>query len=76
MPTWPGSRSARTTEAPVFPPRSSTLEALRALLDSYLDHLPDGLADFEKAKLGADRIDDLSFLWAGGLQRRVPVNSH
>jgi len=48
------------------------LEVLRALLDTYLDRLPDGLADLEKAKVGGDRIADLSFLWAGGLESGEP----
>lgn len=47
-------------------------EVLRALLDSYVDRLPDGLADLEKAKFGGDRIADLSFLWAGGLESGEP----
>ncbi len=47
-------------------------EVLRALLDTYLDRLPDGLADLEKAKFAGDRLAGLSFLWAGGLQPGEP----
>ncbi len=48
------------------------IEILRALLDSYLDRLPEGLADIEKQKFAGNRIDDLSFLWAGGMEPDQP----
>ncbi len=47
-------------------------EVLRALLDSYVDRLPDGLADLEREKFAGDRIADLSVLWAGGLEAGEP----
>ncbi len=47
-------------------------EVMRALLHSYLDRLPDGLADLEKTKFEGDRISDLSFLWAGGIEAGEP----
>ncbi len=45
---------------------------LRALLDLYLDRLPDGLADDEKAKFDGDAIGSLSFLWAGSTEPGEP----
>ncbi len=45
---------------------------LRALLDLYLDRLPDGVADEEKAKFDGDAIGSLSFLWAGSVERGEP----
>ncbi len=47
-------------------------DTLRALLDLYLDRLPDGLADDEKAKFDGDRLDSLSFLWAGSVEPGRP----
>ncbi len=48
------------------------LEILRALLDAYLDRLPDGLADLEKRKFAGPALDDLTFLWAGGIESGEP----
>ncbi len=45
---------------------------LRAVLDLYLDRLPDGLADDEKAKFDGDAIESLSFLWAGSTEPGEP----
>ncbi len=45
---------------------------LRALLDLYLDRLPDGVADDEKAKFHGDAIEALSFLWAGSIEPGEP----
>ena len=45
---------------------------LRALLDLYLDRLPDGLADDEKAKFDGAAIESLSFLWAGSVEPGQP----
>ncbi len=59
-----GSRHRRS------PPIST--EVLRALLDSYVDRLPDGLADLEREKFAGDRVADLSVLWAGGLETGEP----
>lgn len=47
-------------------------EILRALLSCYIDRLPDSLADEEHAKFAGDRIDSLSFMWAGGIERDEP----
>lgn len=51
---------------------SGQIEILRALLHAYLDRLPDGLADLEKQKLAGRNIEDLSFLWAGGIEVGQP----
>ena len=42
-----------------------------ALLDVYLDRVPTELADEQKAKAVA-QLDDLHFVWAGGLERGEP----
>ncbi len=41
---------------------------LRLVLDAYLRRMPDALAEFEAAKYDGDRIQQLSFLWAGGVE--------
>ncbi len=49
--------------------RSDQRELLRALLDVYVGRVPESLADDESAKYSDDRgLDELSFLWAGGLE--------
>jgi Protein of unknown function (DUF3500) len=40
----------------------------RDLLDTYVRRMPDALAELEAAKFDGDRLDALSFLWAGGMQ--------
>ncbi|MFT7597406.1 MAG: hypothetical protein ACI8TP_000324 [Acidimicrobiales bacterium] len=57
---------------PVAGLKSAQTDVLRSLLDAYLDRLPDGLADLEKAKLSGDAINRLSFSWAGGLAAGQP----
>ncbi len=47
-------------------------EILRAVLSCYIDRLPDSVADEEHAKYADDRIDSLSFMWAGGIERDEP----
>ncbi len=47
-------------------------EVLRSLLDAYLDRMPDGLADLEKRKYAGAGIDELRFLWAGGIEPGQP----
>ena len=43
-------------------------EVLRALLDVYVHRVPDAVADAEAAKYHGDRLDQLSFAWAGGVE--------
>lgn len=47
-------------------------DLLRTLLACYLDRLPDSLADEEQAKFAGDKINSLSFMWAGGIERGEP----
>lgn len=47
-------------------------ELLRMVLSCYLDRLPDDVAQEEHARFVGDRIDALSFLWAGGIERGEP----
>jgi hypothetical protein len=46
-------------------------ELLRALIDCYLNRLPDDLADAQAA-LVAEEFDKLAFLWAGSGKRNEP----
>lgn len=46
---------------------TSQHSALRKLLDVYLGRMPDALAEVEAAKYDGNRIETLSFLWAGGI---------
>lgn len=45
---------------------------LKELLKVYLNRVSDDVADREWAKLGADKIQELSFLWAGGTEKGQP----
>ncbi len=49
----------------------SETEILRALIDCYLNRLPDALAD-QQAALVDREFDQLAFAWAGGDERREP----
>jgi hypothetical protein len=49
--------------------RSDQRDLLRALLDLYVNRIPDALADRERAKYADEAgLDDLAFAWAGGLE--------
>lgn len=49
--------------------RADQREVLRALLDVYVQRIPDALADAEVAKYAADdALDALHIAWAGGLE--------
>jgi hypothetical protein len=45
---------------------------LRSLLGLYVGRLPDDLADGEAAKFAGDRLDALTFVWAGGVEPGQP----
>lgn len=45
---------------------------MRGLLDTYVRRIPDSVADLEAAKYADDQIGDLSFAWAGGIEKREP----
>ena len=48
-------------------------ELLRALLDTYVQRIPDDLADAEAARYASDgALDELSFAWAGGTEPGQP----
>jgi hypothetical protein len=48
-------------------------EILRALLDVYVQRVPDELADLQAAKFSAEAdLDLLSFAWAGGIEAGQP----
>ena len=44
---------------------------LRALLEVYVRRMPDGLAEDELQKFEGDRLEQLSFLWAGSFEPGV-----
>jgi hypothetical protein len=45
---------------------------LRELLKVYINRVSDDVADREWEKLSGDKIQDLSFLWAGGIDKGEP----
>lgn len=45
---------------------------LKQLLKVYLNRVSDDVADREWAKLSDDKIQELSFLWAGGIEKGQP----
>jgi hypothetical protein len=47
-------------------------ELLRALLDVYLQRMPDDVAAEEAAKYAGAGVETLSFLWAGGIEAGQP----
>ena len=51
---------------------NSQRRMLRNVLDVYLRRVPDDLAELELAKFEGDRIESLSFLWAGGIELGEP----
>lgn len=48
------------------------LEQLRALLDVYLDRIPDELANREAEKFAGDKMRYVHFAWAGGTEPGQP----
>ncbi len=51
---------------------SAQAEILTALIGEYIHRMPDDLAEIEMRKVETRGIDDLSFVWAGGVERRQP----
>ena len=47
-------------------------DAIRSLLDTYLQRVPDSLAEIESAKYQGNMIDELSFAWAGSIEPGKP----
>jgi hypothetical protein len=47
-------------------------EQLRALLHVFVGRIPDELAEREAAKFAGDKIHDVYFAWAGGIQPGQP----
>ena len=45
---------------------------LKELLKVYINRISDDVADREWAKLSDDKIQELSFLWAGGIEKSEP----
>jgi hypothetical protein len=74
--------SASDLEAVAFSPAPKGLpsdrldagqqELLRALLDVYLRRIPDEVAALEAAKYAGAGVEELSFLWAGGIEAGQP----
>jgi hypothetical protein len=48
--------------------RPDQRDALRALLDVYVDRIPAALADAERAKYAGDGLGELRFAWAGSME--------
>ncbi len=51
---------------------SGQRDQLRRLLHVYLGRMPDALAEIEARRFDGNRIEDLSFLWAGGMKPGQP----
>ncbi|MFG1922908.1 DUF3500 domain-containing protein [Cryptosporangium sp. NPDC048952] len=51
---------------------ASQQDQLRAVLGVFLDRIPADLADREGAKFAGDRLHDVHFAWAGGVERGEP----
>jgi hypothetical protein len=47
-------------------------QMLAALIDAYLDRLPDDAANAERTRIGGTAPEDLYFAWAGGTEARRP----
>lgn len=47
---------------------SGQQDLLRALLDVYVGRIPDALADEQAAKYRGERLGELRFAWAGGIE--------
>ncbi|MFI0773936.1 DUF3500 domain-containing protein [Streptomyces sp. NPDC021212] len=47
-------------------------DQLRALLDVYLGRIPEELAEREAAKFADDKLHDVHFAWAGGIEKGQP----
>jgi hypothetical protein len=47
-------------------------QILRALLDVYVGRMPDDVAEDEASKFSRDRLRDVHFLWAGGIEPGQP----
>jgi hypothetical protein len=50
----------------------SQQDQLRQVLHLFLDRIPDELAEREAAKFAGDRLLDVHFAWAGGIERGEP----
>lgn len=47
-------------------------QLLRALLEVYVDRMPDDIAGAEAAKFAGERLGSVHFMWAGGIERGEP----
>jgi Protein of unknown function (DUF3500) len=47
-------------------------DQLRAVLDIFIGRIPEDLAEREAAKFAGDKLHDVHFAWAGGIERRQP----
>ena len=66
----------RLTDAPKGVPAAaltpSQQDQLRQVLDVFLGRIPDELAEAESAKFAGDKLLDVHFAWAGGMERGQP----
>jgi hypothetical protein len=51
---------------------SAQQELLRAVLDVFLGRIPEELAEREAEKFAGDKLHDVHFAWAGGIERGQP----
>jgi Protein of unknown function (DUF3500) len=68
--------AVRLTDAskgvPAAEMNSAQQELLRAVLDVFLGRIPEELAEREAEKFAGDKLHDVHFAWAGGIERGQP----
>ena len=68
--------AVRLTDVPKGVPaaemNSAQQELLRAVLDVFLGRIPEELAEREAEKFAGDKLHDVHFAWAGGIERGQP----
>jgi len=51
---------------------ASQRQVLDALIQEYINRMPDEIAEIETAMFSGEGLDDVHFAWAGGFERRQP----
>ena len=52
--------------------RESQRDVLRALIQQYIERMPEEVAAVEASKLTGQALDEVHFAWAGGVERGEP----
>jgi hypothetical protein len=51
---------------------ASQCQVLDALIQEYINRMPDEIAEIERSMFSGDGLDNVHFAWAGGFERRQP----